>query len=543
MNLVPGDASIEHAIKMHNGGRDAFVTSTTLESESYLDIFRKYFIAEVNLAKDGRTVVSGKNSEDLRFFKAILGDKLHDKIMSGSKNKTADQLYEENKKAIDNAVKDFITDEAVDTENLLRTYGVVSTTLEGVDVQGLSFTKDRTFTNESLHNELKVLAANYIIANIEMHKLIYSDPYQYSDQLKRIKNFNSPRQAMVYGSKDINAAFNDKYNDDYSEGDIGYTDMNRDHFRSSVIEDVFSTNDLPGYSKPYEETDGGGIIILKAHRVFLLRTGQWNDAKELQYRYDIAYEKVVKGIELTDREKEFGIKKVGDKYIGKNPGIKSLYTTSKPIVSGSKADGNNYNDIVLDKFALMPLSFRILHELNPNSNAIKQYNKMQAEDLDYNVYGTGRKVGAGIATPLYTPKGEFNTAPFAEVNNIPFSIMGLQTEVPSKEVALVTQGSQITKLATMDFMEAGVPIDYEVKDAKGKVIDSEYLEKDPIANFNLIQPGTFIVRIIYDTNGNKKWDTGNFLEKTQGEEVIYFPKEIDVRANWDVDQPFILSPK
>jgi hypothetical protein len=87
------------------------------------------------------------------------------------------------------------------------------------------------------------------------------------------------------------------------------------------------------------------------------------------------------------------------------------------------------------------------------------------------------------------------------------------------------------------------PIIVQLTDAKGKVIDSEYLEKDPIANFNLIQPGTFIVRIIYDTNGNKKWDAGNFLEKTQGEEVIYFPKEIDVRANWDVDQPFILSPK
>ena len=87
------------------------------------------------------------------------------------------------------------------------------------------------------------------------------------------------------------------------------------------------------------------------------------------------------------------------------------------------------------------------------------------------------------------------------------------------------------------------PIIVQLTDAKGKVIDSEYLEKDPIAAFNLIQPGTFIVRIIYDTNGNKKWDAGNFLEKTQSEEVIYFPKIIDVRANWDVDQPFILSPK
>jgi len=86
------------------------------------------------------------------------------------------------------------------------------------------------------------------------------------------------------------------------------------------------------------------------------------------------------------------------------------------------------------------------------------------------------------------------------------------------------------------------PVIVQLTDNKGKVIDSEYLEKEPVANFNLIVPGVFIVRIIYDTNGNKKWDAGSYLDKTQSEEVIYFPKEIDVRANWDVDQPFILSP-
>ncbi|WP_131474473.1 hypothetical protein [Flavobacterium sp. KMS] len=32
-----------------------------------------------------------------------------------------------------------------------------------------------------------------------------------------------------------------------------------------------------------------------------------------------------------------------------------------------------------------------------------------------------------------------------------------------------------------------------------------------------------------------------FLEKRYAEEVIYFSKEIDVRANWDVDQVFDLS--
>jgi uncharacterized protein (DUF2141 family) len=86
------------------------------------------------------------------------------------------------------------------------------------------------------------------------------------------------------------------------------------------------------------------------------------------------------------------------------------------------------------------------------------------------------------------------------------------------------------------------PLIVQLTDNKGKIIDSEYLEKEPVANFNLILPGLFIVRIIYDTNSNKKWDAGKYLDKTQSEEVIYFPKEIDVRENWDVNDSLILAP-
>ena len=474
-NLVPGDASIEHAIKMHNED-DPFVIEEAFKSGKHLEIFGKYFIAEVNLVKDNRKVASDKNSKDLRFFKAILGDALHKKIMSKAKSTSAEKLYNDNKAEIDAAVQRFIAEDASTTDAMLRGFGAVYNTAEGIETEGLLLSEDNRLSKEEYESKLKVLSVNYMIANIEMHKLVYSDPYQYSDELKRIKNFNSPRQALLYGSNKVNSALHEQYNKGFAPGDIGYTDMNLDHFVSSVIEDVFSVEDFDEYMKPYEETDGGGYISLKANRIFLLRTGQWNDAKEKQYRYDIAYEKVVKGIALTEEEKAFDIKKVTDssgevRYVGKNPNIRSLYTPIKPIVSGNTADGQNYNNVVLDKFALVPLSFRILHELNPESNAINHYNKIQREGVDYTVYGTGRKVGAGEATPLYLPTGEYNENSFAEISNIPFSIMGLQTEVPSKDNPVVTQGSQITKLVTMDFMEAGVPIDFKIKDKAGNVIE------------------------------------------------------------------------
>ena len=85
------------------------------------------------------------------------------------------------------------------------------------------------------------------------------------------------------------------------------------------------------------------------------------------------------------------------------------------------------------------------------------------------------------------------------------------------------------------------PIIVELTDDKGKVLASAYSEGETILDFDLVEPAMFTVRIIYDDNKNKLWDTGSFMEKRQTEEVIYFPKEIDVRANWDVEQPFNLK--
>ncbi|RTY65571.1 Ig-like domain-containing protein [Flavobacterium sp. LB2P53] len=85
------------------------------------------------------------------------------------------------------------------------------------------------------------------------------------------------------------------------------------------------------------------------------------------------------------------------------------------------------------------------------------------------------------------------------------------------------------------------PVIVELTNAKGDVLATEYTEENTTINFNLIDPELYTLRIIYDANKNKEWDSGNYLEKRQAEEVIYFSKEIPVRANWDVNQAFDLS--
>jgi hypothetical protein len=477
MNLVPGDASLEHAIRMYNA-KDPFVSEDQLLNKGYLDIFKDYFMSEVELVKENRNTAKD-NGKDLRFFKAILGDEAHKKIASRIKKDTdAEQLYEDNKEAINSAVEAFIKQETEDTEGLLREYDIVTTEDGEVSVDKVNlFKKGETVTQAGLNTKLKALSINYMIANIEMHKILYSDPYQYNDELKRIKNFTSPGQPLVPSSQKIDARLNEIYNKGFEPDDIGYIDMTQDHFKSVTLADVLSTNKNLGYDVPYEETDGGGLITLKATKVFKLRAGTWTSNNEKQYRFDIAFEKLFKSGASEETLKKF---------LKGNPGIKDTYTPVKPIVRGNKDNGRTYNDIVLHKFALAPISFRILYEMNPDSNAIKLYNKMQGENIDYAVFSSGSKVGTEKISPLYNAKGEFDNTPFQDakekkgnladnvkraVTNIPFTIVAVQSEVPSKDVPSVTQGSQITKLATMDYLESGVPVDFMA----GKEFEDRFL--------------------------------------------------------------------
>ena len=59
--------------------------------------------------------------------------------------------------------------------------------------------------------------------------------------------------------------------------------------------------------------------------------------------------------------------------------------------------------------------------------------------------------------------------------------------------------------------------------------------------FDYIRPGKYTFRLIEDLNSNDIWDTGNYLKQVQPEPVYYFPSELDVRSNWDLNETFNLN--
>jgi len=85
------------------------------------------------------------------------------------------------------------------------------------------------------------------------------------------------------------------------------------------------------------------------------------------------------------------------------------------------------------------------------------------------------------------------------------------------------------------------PIIVELTNPKGDVLASDYSDGNPVVDFIGLLPNDFTVRVIYDENKNRVWDPGNYLEKRQGEEVLYFPSIIHLGANWEGDETIDLK--
>ena len=85
------------------------------------------------------------------------------------------------------------------------------------------------------------------------------------------------------------------------------------------------------------------------------------------------------------------------------------------------------------------------------------------------------------------------------------------------------------------------PLIVQLITTKGDVKYEKYGTGITVFDFLNVDPSTYNLRVVFDDNNNQKYDTGNYLKKLQPERIAYHPDDIEIRANWDVDEQFTLK--
>ena len=80
----------------------------------------------------------------------------------------------------------------------------------------------------------------------------------------------------------------------------------------------------------------------------------------------------------------------------------------------------------------------------------------------------------------------------------------------------------------------------EVTNEAKAIVNSLVVSQDTTVKFANYRAGKYFIRIIYDTNKNGIWDTGNVKLRLQPETIYNEPKELSIRANWDRNETITL---
>ncbi|MGB5315883.1 MAG: hypothetical protein WBN56_07765, partial [Robiginitalea sp.] len=86
--------------------------------------------------------------------------------------------------------------------------------------------------------------------------------------------------------------------------------------------------------------------------------------------------------------------------------------------------------------------------------------------------------------------------------------------------------------------QAEFPLVVQLLDDKDEISRSLYIEQNTEVEFPSLPPGKYRIRLIFDSNKNGRWDTGDYMTKRQPERIIYYPGSVEVRANWEQVETF-----
>jgi len=211
--------------------------------------------------------------------------------------------------------------------------------------------------------------------------------------------------------------------------------------------------------------------------------------------------------------------------------VKPLKFTIKFVAS---IDYNNYQNVPAVIIANKPIA-------NINLNKVKFYEDTASlKGLAYRFLDSAHTT-AGL---FYNYEENKNY----KFKFLPGSINSIFNETNGKHDTIVgtmtAPGLKSYGYFEMDVIPDGSNYIFQLVNESGSVVFYKNVPRETLVKIPFVNPGKYRVRLIKDDNKNGRWDGGDMKTKREPEEVIYYPKLINMKANWEMTgMKFDLNPK
>lgn len=125
-------------------------------------------------------------------------------------------------------------------------------------------------------------------------------------------------------------------------------------------------------------------------------------------------------------------------------------------------------------------------------------------------------------------------------DSISLSVMGITNDSTAIKFTGIKEEETSKITLVVDLLQVGPHI-IQLLDTKEKLIYQYFISESTTLNFNFVAPGKYKIKAIEDKNGNGYWDTGKYLLNRHPERVFYFEKELELRANWTLEEQWSIQ--
>ncbi len=188
---------------------------------------------------------------------------------------------------------------------------------------------------------------------------------------------------------------------------------------------------------------------------------------------------------------------------------KSAQDLNVPIKLIANAPILEYNEDLIELFIMQdtiesPVSFKLARD-SRNQRTFLIHTEFESE-ANYHL-----KLYEGAFTDIYT------------------------RTIDSTLVNFKTQRDDYYGIIHLNISNVTTPVLLEFLDSKENVLQRRVVDSTQKITYDFLKPGKYMSKVIFDDNGNGKWDTGILDEQIQPERVEYYPTMLEVRSYLEVE--------